>query len=490
VTTFDTLAFTQERHELVRRPQCPSCGDALLQTRAGRRPIVFGSVRKTYTADGGHRAKTPDEVLETYGRQVSPITGVVTALKRFEDAPPLVKAYTAGQNLARESRTLGALRTGLRSLSCGKGMSDVQARASALCEAIERNSGVFQGDEERITASFRELGDEAIHPDACLLYSEKQYRERATWNAGGSSLNRVSDPFDDDLRVEWSPVWSVTQQRPRLLPTSYLYYGYPHPDGRFLPLADSNGNAAGASLEDAVLQGFLELVERDSVALWWYSRVRRPAIDLDSFGISYVDELRETYAELGREVWALDLTADFGIPAVAALSRRTDRDVEDILFAFGAHLDPRIALLRALTEMNQFLPAVIHSVGDGRDGYAVLEPDQLRWWSTATIANQPYLLPADEPARTPVSWRYTPTDDVADDLALVQRLVEARGLELLVLDQTRPDVGLPVAKVIVPGMRHFWARFAPGRLYEVPVELGWLPARLDEEELNPIPIFI
>ena len=47
------------------------------------------------------------------------------------------------------------------------------------------------------------------------------------------------------------------------------------------------------------------------------------------------------------------------------------------------------------------------------------------------------------------------------------------------------DVGLPVVRVVVPGLRHFWARFGPGRLYEVPVTQGWIPRPLDESELNP-----
>jgi ribosomal protein S12 methylthiotransferase accessory factor len=63
------------------------------------------------------------------------------------------------------------------------------------------------------------------------------------------------------------------------------------------------------------------------------------------------------------------------------------------------------------------------------------------------------------------------------------------GIEAFVLDQTRPEIGLPVAKVIAPGLRHFWARFAPGRLYEVPVRLGWIPRPLKEAELNPVPFF-
>ena len=77
-----------------------------------------------------------------------------------------------------------------------------------------------------------------------------------------------------------------------------------------------------------------------------------------------------------------------------------------------------------------------------------------------------------------------------DDVLLCQRLVERHGMEMLVLDQTRAEIGLPVVKVIVPGLRHFWARFAPGRLYDVPVRLGWLPQPLREEQLNPIPMFL
>jgi ribosomal protein S12 methylthiotransferase accessory factor len=62
-------------------------------------------------------------------------------------------------------------------------------------------------------------------------------------------------------------------------------------------------------------------------------------------------------------------------------------------------------------------------------------------------------------------------------------------MEVMVLDQTRPDIGMPVVKVIVPGLRHFWARYAPGRLYDVPPAMGWLDKPLAEEELNPIPIY-
>jgi ribosomal protein S12 methylthiotransferase accessory factor len=47
-----------------------------------------------------------------------------------------------------------------------------------------------------------------------------------------------------------------------------------------------------------------------------------------------------------------------------------------------------------------------------------------------------------------------------------------------------------VVKAVVPGLRHFWPRFAPGRLYEAPVRLGWLERPRAEAELNPVPLYL
>jgi ribosomal protein S12 methylthiotransferase accessory factor len=63
-------------------------------------------------------------------------------------------------------------------------------------------------------------------------------------------------------------------------------------------------------------------------------------------------------------------------------------------------------------------------------------------------------------------------------------------MTFLVHDLTRPEVGLDVVKVAVPGLRHFWRRLGPGRLYDVPVELGWIDRPRSETELNPVPLFV
>src|SRR5262249_40749324 len=216
------------------------------------------------------------------------------------------------------------------------------------------------------------------HPNACMLFSATQYAHRQQWNARGSAHNWVAEPFDEAAEIEWTPVWSLTDRTFKYLPTAYCFYGYPHPPAARSCLPNSNGNAAGNTLEEAILQGFLELVERDSVAMWWYNRLPRPAADLASFDEPYVAVLQGQYRQLGRAVWALDLTSDLEIPAFVALARRTDQAAEEIVFGFGAHLDPRIGLLRALTEMNQCLPWV-----RGVDGeHGCDDPHARRWWQS------------------------------------------------------------------------------------------------------------
>lgn len=490
VVSFNTSSLKATEHVLVRRPQCPECGESQGKEMMMPAPVIINSSPKKSILDGGHRSVSAEATLQKLKHHVSPITGVVKQLERITAADdPLQHVYTSGQNMARKTDSYASLRKNLRSASCGKGVSDVQAQVSAIGEAIERYSGVFRGDEPRKLASMRELGESAIDPRHSMLFSESQYRNREQWNAQGSFFNTVPLNFDEQAQMEWTPLWSLTRQEFRYLPTSYCYYSYPQTPDTFFCLPDSNGSAAGNTMEEAILQGFLELVERDAVCLWWYNRVRRPAVDLRSFEEPYVNWLRDYHASRHRELWVLDLTSDLGIPAYIALSRRHDRAIEDIVFAPAAHLDPRIALLRALTELNQMMPPMDDSATPGT--YLYDDKEAIQWWRTATLENQHYLSPDQSVRpRRPSDYERMWSDDLRDDILMCQALVEKKGLEMLVLDQTRPDIGLHVLKVLVPGLRHFWARFAPGRLYDVPVKMGWLDKPLTESQMNPISLFI
>jgi ribosomal protein S12 methylthiotransferase accessory factor len=113
----------------------------------------------------------------------------------------------------------------------------------------------------------------------------------------------------------------------------------------------------------------------------------------------------------------------------------------------------------------------------------------VKWHDTATIINQPYLLPI----HTTKHLADFPQQKFTDVLACInycQNQLNMNKLDILVLDQSRKEVDLKIVKVIVPGLRHFWRRLALGRLYDVPVKLNWLSKALDEEQLNPISMFL
>jgi ribosomal protein S12 methylthiotransferase accessory factor len=206
--------------------------------------------------------------------------------------------------------------------------------------------------------------------------------------------------------------------------------------------------------------------------------VQRPQVDLAQFGDSYVRDLQNQLAETGRRLWVLDVTSDLGIPTFVAVTHWMQNGQENIEFGSGAHFDPRIALLRALTELNQFLSIGLMGGGSG-------EKSSLDGTTPLRLRDYPYLTPAgDSPVHNGAGLKFDQLDARGQVTACVA-LAKRAGLDFLVLDQTRPDIEVPVVRVIVPGLRHFYRRFAPGRLYDVPVKLGWRDRPLTENELNP-----
>ena len=481
-------------HPVTRRPQCATCGSEELR-KADRpiHPIRLQSQPGRFRTSSGVRVASPAQTLSKYRHLVSPVSGIVTWVARTtEDTDPWLHVHWAGSNLALRIKSLNSLRRSLRSKSAGKGSTAEQSEVSALCEAIERYCGVFHGDEIRCRkrqADFSESADEAaIHPNDVQLFSSRQLDHAQEINARGHPYNVVPPRFDAERELDWSPVWSLTEDRARYLPTALLYGMTPEQRHTAGLWADSNGCAAGNTLEEAILQGFFELVERDAFSIWWYNRLHVPAVNLESFDDDYLAAARDYYRKYHREMWVLDITSDLGIPTFVALSSRVDGEAEDIIYGAGAHSDPQIAILRAVCEMNQCLTWVPHPQQE-HSRYGVDDPMCLRWWKTGKLTDHPHLEPAhDIEPRNKSSYAVLQSEDLREDVEWCRSLVAARGMDLLVLDQTRPDIGMPVVRVIVPGLRHFWERFAPGRLFEVPVAMGWRTHALDEADLNPVPV--
>jgi len=206
-------------------------------------------------------------------------------------------------------------------------------------------------------------------------------------------------------------------------------------------------------------------------------------VDLSSFDEPYFVQLQQFYRENDRDLWVLDLTADLGIPAFVGVSNRKTGSSERLILGFGAHLDPTVAIIRTLTEVSQ-IGLELDKVPDTH-----LKSDATDWLVNAKLADHPYLLPdATQPLKTAKDYPKLWGDDIYAEVSTCVEMAKQAGLETLVVDQTRPDIGLNVVKVIVPGMRHFWSRFGAGRLYDVPVKLGWLAEPLTEAQMNPTPM--
>lgn len=473
--SLDLAGMRLAEHPVERRPQCPACGDPEGARARALAPVALEPRPKRFTDDGGHRAVSPDETFARVGRQVSPSTGLVASVGPLEGRDhPLRPVYAAVHRVcpAGDAPAFGDFHRA----SSGKGRTPAQARTSALCEAIERYSATYHGDAPLLRARLSELGGDGISPDALQHFSEAQRRARE----GGAAPPRdpwraVSLPYDPGAAIDWAPAWSLTHGRRRYLPAAACYLHLPAASGGQFCSFSPNGHAAGNCVEEAILQGFLELVERDAVALWWYNRARRPAVDLASFGEPYFDALVRHYRDLGQRVWVLDVTTDLGIPAFVAVARAPD--TARLTLGFGCHGEARLGVQRALTELNQLF--------DPRG------PGPARAWDRASLAAEPYLFPdADAPARTRGDYPGDLRDDLRDDVIDCVARAARAGLETVVLDQTRPDTGLCVVKVAVPGLRHFWPRFGPGRLYDVPVRLGWLDRANREGDLNPVPLHV
>ena len=490
IITLNTHSYESKRHHLVRRPQCEACGTyEHTLTMDVRMPLS----RQQKQGSAGIKyalSRNPQKTYETYKHHISPITGIVKHIRPTPTNHPAIHMYSAGHAMRPVSNRSADLPAYLRDQSAGKGRTAEQARTGALCEAIERHSGIFQGYEYRTTASLEQLGSRGMHPNKCMHFSDFQYNTREAWHQQcNHDFQRVPERFDPSAQMEWTPLASLIHDRSTYLPTAYCYFNYTGPHAS-LCRPDSNGNAAGNTREEAILHGLLEIIERDSVSTWWYNRLQQPSVDLHSFTDTYFVEMQAIYHDLQRELWVLDLTTDVGIPAFAALSRRIDRSVEDIIFGFGAHLDARIAIQRAITEMNQLLPFVLQRQPDGSTRYLYNGALEMKWWQTVQVDAHPYLTPSEETPRKASDYTIPYYEDVRDDIHHCLRILEDLEMDALVLDHTRPDIDMPVVKVVVPQMRIFWKRLGPGRLYTTPVRMGKLASPTPESDMNPFPFFL
>jgi len=470
-------------HAIIRRPQCPTCGAPawpLLPDLPKISPFALQPRPKVRWDDGTYRAPQRPEVLQKMEAHFDPLTGTIRELWQAE-VPEYMgfhwcstfpySDWRLGPSARRDSSL--ALAT-----AGGKGRLPGPARAGAFGEACQRYTLFrYASDHPGRRARPQELAPARhVLPETLLGFSERQYRHRAAWR-GLYSTDYIPPRRPPDRPVTWVPGWSHVHDHGVYVPRAFVGLDPDREDAAWA-VADSSGFAAGATLEEAIVHAACEVIERDSVGLWWHHRQPRPGLDPATIPSPFYQAARAGFDRDGFDLHVLDVTTDLEVTVFVALA--AERATGEVVPGFGAHLNPAIALERAVSEVGQLWHARKYaSFGDA--ARASGHPELLQ---------HPYLRPAaDCPLRPWSALRnLASAEDVCADLATLVQIFATRGFDFIVVDASLPDLPVPVVKTIVPGLVHYFPRFGIERLYTAPVQLGWMSERPVEESLNPVPI--
>lgn len=313
----------------------------------------------------------------------------------------------------------------------GKGITVEQSRASALMEAVERYCGQIFPQDNIISGSYEEVQDNAISPSDFKFPGSIPPKCRSCAARGVKCF-----PHLDEVSQEWRWGYSLTRDQPVLVPAALVYYPYMSRKGKSFIFNDTSGLASGNTLEEAVLSGLAEVIERDALYNNFNLNERdMSVVEFESLASKnrYVREFVDKAISPDR-VFTFLIKNDppLRIPTITALIcyRRGKKGV--VFGGTGTHLNPEVSLIRALTEMEQ------QKVRKGKlmkfDESDLLLSDQTPVESSIRIEQIPNR-----------SFRSTKID-----LEFYREELSRHNREVIVVDLTRGDIEIPVVRVMVP----------------------------------------
>jgi ribosomal protein S12 methylthiotransferase accessory factor len=374
---------------------------------------------------GTHRLAAPEETLERAAR-LMPVLGIT----RIANVTGL---DTLGVPVVMVTRP------NARSLSVaqGKGFTLTAAKASGLMEAIESYHA------EHITLPLKL----ATYHQLCFTHQL----------ADVAALPRyTSSAFHPELRTLWIEGQNLIGGGSRWLPYELVHTDFtlPFPLGSGSFVMSSGGLASGNHLAEAISHGLCELIERDAATLWWFrgkEEKLRTRVDLDTVDDPACREVLGMYRSAGVAVSVWDITSDVGVAAFRCVIAAGEPDLQrpiGPMGGFGCHPAREIALLRALTEAAQSRLTLISGARDDMlsqrlDAQTYL--DRLRQFHEHREAPGQRRHFGEVPTHT--------SDTLEGDVAWALERLRAAGLyEAVVVDLSKPELGIPVVRVVVPGL--------------------------------------
>jgi len=334
----------------------------------------------------------------------------------------------------------------------GKGATRSQARASAMMEAIERHSGE-RCDAPVVNAAHQELSRDylAVNPHDILVPRAREYRP--------------------DVELEWVLGFDLIAAQPRYAPLNLVVCPY-LPVGRpVIFYTSTNGLASGNTVEDALCHALCEVNERDAVAIYYTEVGLRNKVAGILEGVGYTcrsrpgssyplvahDTLPPRAARLLRRlraagllVYLRDVTSDTRIPTILCTVVECRQGNSFACHGgYGCHPDARVAVVRALSEAAQSRVACIQGGREDLPRNAALEPAR----------GDPDELYGAGPSTSFAAIASRENRHIGDDIAQILEGFCAAGLsQVVAFDLTRPELGIPVVRVIVP-LAETWSVF-------------------------------
>lgn len=433
---------------------------------------------------------TPHQLPPSLSPLVSHRTGVVRRLRRLEKGvlePRLPILYQATLAHFDFQRVPEADRSGV-----GRGLSEAQAAIGAVGEAVERYCASQPTAGKIVRTTARDLGDRAVDPRDCILYSETQYM------AEGFPYAR----YNEECEMAWVNGRMMPSGREVMIPAifAYLESTAEHP-GEVICGINSSGLAAGPDLAFASLNGLYELLERDAFLVTWMNRLAVPEIDVSAMP-GAVGEIYRHYRRYGVELRVFNVTSDIGISSVVAITVDQTGRGPAVVVGLGCHLDPAVAVQRAVFEVSQVRTGESNRMAHLHVRRAALRPEDVRTIDDhSALFAAPNMLPELEfllRRRDVISiedLKGQSLGSVEQDLSRVIAAVAGIGSEIICVDLTTDDiksVGLRVVRMIATGLQpiHFGfgeERLGGDRLFRAPQQMGFSRAPSSEAELNRCP---
>lgn len=313
----------------------------------------------------------------------------------------------------------------------GKGATPEQAKASAIMEAMERYSSEMRDCDEILHGSVEDARDYApiVDPIDLIL-----------------PLRTLDNIVEAD--IAWTEAFDLMQGEDLLVPACAVFYPY-YPDGDLqLFRFHTNGIASGNTIEEAILHGMFEVIERDAWSIAEEFGAKRDVVIDDEKSVAY--QLLQRFNEAGVEIHLKDLTSDVGVTTIGAASDDVKtKDPEMLTIGVGTHLNPEIAAIRALTEVAQSRTTHKHGV---KINAQLQHVTQTMGYDKIKLVNRMWYTDCKQSVKLS-QMKSEATEYVLDDIEVVLgKLMECGFDRVVVKDLTRKEIGVPTVRVIIPGM--------------------------------------